>query len=198
MSRATMKREIAKLKRELNIEPKTPADVAQSDGMYRIPASEILPDENGYEPRLIKAMRTLTKRQFGERFRRYCCREAGVEYVPPWDWSREARIRIHKADQDSGRRFLKWSEKNPEIQTQLAKDRDLKVALLKRRRRTEKKLGRPVAFLYPMGPQQIEKLCGGTRPFPIDNPGGKFWRLTPIYADGTIGDPMLYPVSKPI
>jgi hypothetical protein len=192
-----MKRDIARLKRELNIKPKTPADVAQPDGMYRIPASEILPDESGYEPQLIKMLRTLTYLQLGERIRRYCCRKAGLEYKPLWILSRESRIRLNEAQAEAARRHLKHIETDPEAQSKLAKAQELGVARMEKRRRIEKRRGRPVAFLYPMGPQQIEKLCDGTRPFPIDNPGGIFWRLTPIYADGTVGDPMLYPVQKP-
>ena len=68
-------------------------------GMYRTPASEVFPDAQGHEPRLLRVMRHLANRQFGERFRKW---KGGDTFRPEWELSHGERVNMHKAMADFG------------------------------------------------------------------------------------------------
>ncbi len=159
-------------------------------GMHRIPASEVYRDEHGWEPRLIRIMRNLAHKQYAEGFIKW---RFGDRYVPTWERSREDRIKVHATLRRVGREYVELCRGRPEHQAKVAK---IKEDRLEGRRRVEEDKGRPVAFLYPC---DAERLQGSSkpRPLPVVDTGIDFRYLTPVYADGTVGDPRLYSVHDP-
>ncbi len=156
-------------------------------GMHRISASAVYRQEQRWEPRLIRLMRHLANRQFAERFMEW---KLGDSYVPTWELSRAERIEVRAALHEVALRHVEWSRGQPELQAQMAKEKEER---LEGRRKVEKDRGQPVAFLYPC---DAERLQGSSkpRPLPVADTGINFGRLTPVYADGTVGDPLLYSV----
>ena len=66
--------------------------------------------------------------------------------------------------------------------------------LLEGRRKVERDKGQPVAFLYPCDAKRLRE----SPPLPVADRGINFGKLTPVYADGTVGDPLLYSVHDPL
>ncbi len=160
-------------------------------GLHRIPASALCRDEHGWEPRLIRIMRQLAFRQFTERFLKW---KFGDMYVPTWELSREDRIKVHAALRNMALRSAELRREQPEHQAQISKEEKER---LESRREVERDKGRPVAFLYPC---DAERLLDSSkpRPLPVADKGINFGYLTPVYADDTVGDPLLYSVHDPL
>ena len=160
-------------------------------GLHRIPASALCRDEHGWEPRLIRIMRQLAHRQFSERFMKW---KLGDRYVPTWERSREDRIKVQAALHEAALRLVERSRGQPENQAQIEKEEKER---LENRREVERDRGRPVAFLYPCDAERLLD-CSKPRPLPVADHGINFAYLTPVYADDTVGDPLLYSVHDPL
>ncbi len=160
------------------------------EGMYPIPASELYQGDREYEPRLIRLIRHLANKQFYERFLKW---KFGDMYVPTWELSREDRIKVWALLREVGRRAAQWRREHPEHQLQIAKETKER---LESRREVERDKGRPVAFLYPCDAERLQD-CSKPRPRPVADPEIDFAYLTPVYADDTVGDPLLYSVHDP-
>jgi hypothetical protein len=195
MNTKQLKRRLERLERASGLNVTDEPTYEQDDsGRYRIPASEILRNEYGSLPRLTRQMRQLAILSFGLRFRDYAARRAGVEFRHNWNPSREERRANREAEHDFATRMIAYLGGDDAVQEKRSKSA---AELLERRRRAEKDLGAPVAFLYPIEPARVELLCGGKHPFAFKDPKLRFNFLTPIYSDGSIGDETLYPVTGP-
>jgi len=192
-----MNRKLGRVERALKFDADANIYERHANGMYIIPASEILPDESGNESSLVRKIYQLTMRWLLERFWKWKCEQEGLQYVPKWEMSREARARIREVECEIGRKHEEWVEGNGEAKARQAEYKKDEEARLERLHLVEKERGRPVAFLYPLSPGQVEQLYQGLRPFPPDDSGKISHYLTPIYADGTVGDRKHYPVSGP-
>ncbi len=161
------------------------------EGMYPIPASALCRDEHGWEPRLIRIMRQLAFRQLSERIMKW---KLGDRYVPTWERSREDRIKVQAALHEAVVRLAEQDRGQPEHQAQIAKEEKER---LESRREVERDKGRPVAFLYPCDAERLQDRSK-PRPLPVADKGINFGYLTPVYADDTVGDPLLYSVHDPL
>lgn len=157
-------------------------------GIYRMPASEVLSTEEGYESRFIRRLRYKYMFEFVEKFRKYVL---GDDYVPTWEASRTDLKQWHE---DLRSLDLQFRKNDPHRERRKARRID---RLVRKRRKIEMNSGRPVAFLLPFDPIVLDDGLLSKKP----NPAFDLWigvgELIPVYADGTEGDPKLYSIYDP-
>jgi len=159
--------------------------------MYEVSASMVLTGEDGFERRLVRLLR---HRQFQGVVEEIRKAHLGDDYVPTWKATREDRLRWNRELEAMGAQWLEEHEDSKEAQ----KSREKKeAAILARRHKAEVETGPPVAFLLPFPLSVMSEYLSDFRPNPEYDRLATAEELVPVYADGSVGDGSLYPISGP-
>lgn len=118
----------------------------------------------------------------------------GEDYVPTWDATREDRQNWHRYMEEMAEKLDEELGDPAALQAETIKEN---AKLLARRRKAEAKTGRPVEFLLPFPVAALSEQLRRGRPNPAYDPYAFATELTPVYADGSSGDPELYPIFGP-
>lgn len=186
-----MNSKLGRIERALEIEFGKQEYARASNGMYEVPASEVLSCHgDGYELSIVGRMMHRAMKHFSDCFLEWAMGQVGMTTKEIEQVDRRTR---DKTLTEFAQNYVTSPEES-------AKDeREYKAKterILKKRAKAERDSGRPVKFLLPFDPIVFQCYFGNK-----DNPryDARVYvkELIPVYKDGTAGDPKHYPINGP-
>ena len=192
MSAKQMMCKLARIERSLEIKYGKQEYECTSNGMFVVPANEVLSPPGGGSPVSFVNLMKLRKTQ--HLIRDFLELWTGEKDVLPWKLEGANRVQRHK-DFGETTKLLKFTDEERET---IEKKNIARVErLLKRRCKAERDSGRPVSFLFPFNPMALKLYLESGEKNPRYDARIYVNYLVPVYLDGTVGNKKLYPIGAP-
>ena len=190
MSAKQMMCNLARIERSLEIKYGKQEYDCTSNGMFVVPANEVLsPPRGGYPRIIVNKMRLRSLQHFAREILELW---TGEKDVLPWELEGADRVRWHKKFGETTKLFHITDEEHEAIEK---KNIARVERLLKRRCKAERDSGRPVSFLFPFNPMALKLYLESGEKNPRYDARIYVYYLVPVYLDGTVGNKKLYPID---